>query len=487
MSNSYRGLSANTSSQPTDIRWPVVGDAVQVRFSSLFLKKIGDLFKRQRISKQIGLLAGWMFVSGSCRIGRVWGNRWARWRRKDIGKAVWMKAISLRWLIAITVLWIGCATIPPVLANAGPGSRGGHLVGEPVGIEAVSITRETLVIDLRPLADDRMAQVEVVYQLQNNGDSQDLDLLFAVGAAGIAGFQVWLDDEPITTVPARNANIPDSWKAPRSTPGIDGGRPLSYDRYGQDTDVVPIAFSLTIPPAAHTLSVRYEAEAVTNFLGYPTVYRQLAYVLAPARSWAGFGGLDVQIQFPDSWKIASTLDLTRENDTLVGSFDLLPGDAIGLTVQAPQGWAHDTVLYGGLALLGVIFFGGAFSCWRVGRILGRRSANSSAFHLDGQPRRSWPWSIGIGVAWSAATLGAGLLTLAAPFWILPAHQATRANLLHHLAFIGLLLLSGSTFLIGIAISQATATLTHNRENSKARPVRGVSHSGEALRTEQSSN
>ncbi|MDG2384502.1 MAG: hypothetical protein P8N76_22730 [Pirellulaceae bacterium] len=392
-----------------------------------------------------------------------------------------MKTIDFRWLTVTTVLLVCCAKTPTVLANVGPGSTGGHLVGEPVGIEAVAITREMLAIDLRPLADDRMAQVEVVYQLQNEGESQDLDLLFAVGAAGIAGFQVWLDDEPITTVPARDAKIPDSWKAPESTPGIESERPLIYHRYGQATDVVPMEFSLTIPPAVHTLTVRYEAEATTNFEGYPTVYRQLAYVLAPARSWAGFGGLDVRIQFPESWEIASTLDLLRENDTLVGSFDSLPGDAIGLTVQAPKGWAHDTVLYGSLALLGVILLGGAISCWRVGRILGRRRAKSSSVHLDGQPRRSWPWSVGIGVVWSVAILGVGSLALAAPFWVLPAFQATRANLLHHLAFIGVLIFSGSTLLIGIVLSQATATLTHNRESPRKHSVGTVSHSREAVR------
>lgn len=115
-------------------------------------------------------------------------------RRKNVDEAVRMKTIDFRWLTVTTVLLVCCAKTPTVLANVGPGSTGGHLVGEPVGIEAVAITREMLAIDLRPLADDRMAQVEVVYQLQNEGESQDLDLLFAVGAAGIAGFQVWLDD-----------------------------------------------------------------------------------------------------------------------------------------------------------------------------------------------------------------------------------------------------------------------------------------------------
>ncbi|MDG2384503.1 MAG: hypothetical protein P8N76_22735 [Pirellulaceae bacterium] len=56
MSNSYRDLAANISSQPTDnsqstdISGPVVWDAVQGRSFALFLEKIGDLFKRQRIS-----------------------------------------------------------------------------------------------------------------------------------------------------------------------------------------------------------------------------------------------------------------------------------------------------------------------------------------------------------------------------------------------------------------------------------------------------
>ncbi len=88
------------------------------------------------------------------------------------------------------------------LANVGPPSSGGYIIGEPVGIKDVAITRETLTIDLRPLAANGLTRVEAVYHLHNRGEEKRLDLVFAGGAAGMAEFQVWLDEVSIPSNPA---------------------------------------------------------------------------------------------------------------------------------------------------------------------------------------------------------------------------------------------------------------------------------------------
>src|SRR5437016_12238612 len=86
-------------------------------------------------------------------------------------------------------------------ANVGPPSSGGQLVGEPAGLRDVHITRETLTIDLRPLADGRRALVEAVYQIDNRGPERTLDLLFINGTPATA-FDVRLDDRPVSSTSA---------------------------------------------------------------------------------------------------------------------------------------------------------------------------------------------------------------------------------------------------------------------------------------------
>ena len=55
-------------------------------------------------------------------------------------------------------------------------------------------------------------------------------------------------------------------------------------------------------------------------------------MLAPARAWDGFGGLDVTVHLPACWAAASRPELARVGDELRGSFDAVPADALALTV-----------------------------------------------------------------------------------------------------------------------------------------------------------
>jgi hypothetical protein len=188
-------------------------------------------------------------------------------------------------------------------ANLGPPTKGGQLVAEPDGIKDVEINRETLTIDMRPLSNHGHVLVEAVYQLHNHGDEKKLDLLFASGAAETMNLRVWLGDQLIASrLAEEGTKLPKSWQAPRTTPGIEGDDELAI-RY-RGSEARPASFSIVLPPGRHTLKVQYAADAVHNRARGPTVCRQFAYVLAPARSWAGFGGLDVTIHVPEGWDVA---------------------------------------------------------------------------------------------------------------------------------------------------------------------------------------
>lgn len=369
---------------------------------------------------------------------------------------VWLEGVAL-FLLAPYPVW----------GNVGPPSSGGQIVAEPVGIQDVEITREVLTIDLRPLATNRLAEVDVVYNLTNRGAEKTLDLLFASGAAGVTNFQVWLDGQPLRSQPADSASIPASWQAPNATPSMHDERPLSYLAYGKQV-TAPLAFSVVIIPGRHVLKVHFLAEAATHRYGTPTVYRQFAYVLAPARSWSRFGGLDVSIQLPIDWRVACTPTLTRKGDTLVGSFTDLPADAIALTVQAPEGWAYQAVSISSFWLFVLTGLGGLALCWRVGRASARRLALSVGASRNSQVPRAWPMSLAAGLVSALAVAGTGIFATFGPDVMLPAGQANHYGYDQVLAMIGIVLLSLLLVPIGFVIAQVTATISQNRRQADSR-------------------
>ena len=317
------------------------------------------------------------------------------------------------------------------IANVGPPSRGGHAVGDPAGIVDVDIIRETLTIDLKPLAHGGLAEVEAIYRLNNRGSTRTLDLLFASGSARTADFRVFLGDQQIASEPARDIKLPASWQPPRETPALpntDRSTELDYHPWPAS----PIAFTLTIPPGRQELKVRYAAELTENRYGTPTLFHQFAYVLAPARSWSNFGGLDVTVKVPDGWRAASSPELDRDGDTLRASFSEVPADALTLTVQAPEGWLYPLlkVLSGGL--LGVVGIGGLATCWLRGR-------------------RDWAASLVLAFAWGLAFWAAGAFATFGIDTALPSGQASHYGYDQPIAMLGFTLLSVVLMPIGFVL------------------------------------
>lgn len=341
------------------------------------------------------------------------------------------------WMIVAVML------MPIAWANLGPPSYGGQVTAEPIGIEDIEITRETLTIDLRPIAQKDLAQVEAVYHLQNEGDEKQLDLLFALGTLGTENFQVWLNDQVITSQPAPNAPLPQNWEAPEYTPGIDN-QPLDYLRHS--TQVTPMALSVTIPPRKQNLKVQYSAQTATHLLGKPTIYHQFAYVLAPAKAWSAFGGLDVTIYLPPKWQVATTPEFTRKGDILTGQFTELPGNAIALTIQAPVGWAYYPVKYGSQVLLGLVWLGGLGLGWRLGHTKGKQLTSPKPARLQ-----AWPWSLGFGLVWGMTLLGIGWLAIYSPNWMLPAGQISRYGYGQGFALLGVMGLSLLSVVLGFIV------------------------------------
>lgn len=254
-------------------------------------------------------------------------------------------------------------------ANAGPPWVGGRVVADPVGMKGVRVLHETLVIDLRPVARGEFAHVEATYHFRSDGPTRQLELWFATGANEIDGFAVTFNGSPVP-VRAIDAPLPASWMPPKHTPGL-GEQALTFWPSLNDKSVKTVGFVLPVAPGEHTLNVKYRAPASKNLHGYPVAYQQFAYVLAPAKSWDGFGKLNVTVHVPEGWAAKSEPALERDGDTLRGTFDGIPADALALTLQAPIGtwfyFAQVAFWFAFAAMCASL----AWWVWRTSRTAGR--------------------------------------------------------------------------------------------------------------------
>jgi hypothetical protein len=289
----------------------------------------------------------------------------------------------------------------PARGNMANPVRAGARVGEPAaGLEHLFVRGERLSVDLRPLAGGGEARVEAVYDLRNDGAARTVSLVFVADALVERGSGVWMDGRPVAATPSETTDLPPSWRPPAATPGLDGREPLGYavaDRAGE------LAFSLTFTPGEHQVRVRYRARPTAHSAGSPAVFWQLAYVLAPARSWAGYGGLAVRIQLPAGWHAAVTPAMRRQGDALVGSWSRLPADAIAITAQAPVGSGA-----GQWTVLVVVALAALALCAWLARLLGgalARRDRSTAWALGPAAGLALAWAIVTGIAIAALPSG----------------------------------------------------------------------------------
>lgn len=300
--------------------------------------------------------------------------------------------------VACLLLLSAAAGARANMAVRQPESRPGDAPREPAGaLKSVRILSETLVIDMRPLKELRPALVEATYVVSNEAGEHTLELVFVAasmrpGAAWAwdgRGWSplpgrpesergVWLDGRPVEArAAADGAGLPAGWAPPPTTPGLLPGQgELPFKSEGAGT----LSFRVTLAPGRHELRVRYEArpgayaDARTD-----AVYWQLGYVLAPAREWAGFGGLDARVLLPAGWRAAARPEMRREGDALVARWDALPADTLAVTAQTDEETVYDPALFWkALLILGGLFTAPvALAGWKLGAWLGRRGRTSA--------------------------------------------------------------------------------------------------------------
>jgi hypothetical protein len=255
----------------------------------------------------------------------------------------------------------------------------GDVVREPRGLKEIEITHEKLTIDLRPLRDVQPVHVEMIYYLNNHRACKKLDLVFVSGVDGVDDFEVRLDGHLVDSkpIPAEEQaelldQMPDSWKVPDHLPRFEKGPYHSRARFHREPAL--LTFSLELPAGVSTITARYRARAVGVDEDRPTATWQFPYILAPAREWGGFGGLDVTVYVPAGWQSASSPKLEREGDLLRGRFSALPSDYLAIATRAPVRRELRVTLLAIAGGLPVVTLGIGFLCWRTGWRQGRSLA-----------------------------------------------------------------------------------------------------------------
>lgn len=289
------------------------------------------------------------------------------------------------------------------VANVGPPPyRPGTRIGEPTGLQAIAIKRECLKFDLRPLAAGEPAPVEVDYQLENKGAARSFDLIFVAGSPAAETVSITLDGRAVTSEPVVMPDLPPSWQ------------PFVKQEKTSSRESPKVwAFRLDVPAGEHRLEVRYRAVPAYHHDQRPTKGWRVTYVLAPARSWGGFGGLDLEVLCPPGWELSPAL--TPDGDRCTASYPDLPGDSLTLEVRQPTPAAYSVIHYVFQAAFFVALVGGLVGGAALGFRSGRRRADSWVPRSFG---RSALWGLG----WAMLTVASGVGSAFGPAWTIPASQ-----------------------------------------------------------------
>lgn len=307
--------------------------------------------------------------------------------------------------LIIVLCLTGLALIMPdmTLANTAAPFVEGESGTEPIGIETIRIQHETLRIDMRSLRSKGPVEVEAIYELVNDGAPETLDLLFITGQRQVDNFQVWLGDQAIAMTPRSDVKLPPNWEPPLEMPGLDGDEKLTY--FG-DVNTTSIGFTLDLPSGSEELKVRYQADAAQSWMNSSVRTWQFVYILAPGRTWADFGTLDISIDVPRGWEANTKPELSRTGSTLTGQFDGVPADALTITTRMVYPWLHRPLQIGTLILYGVILLAGPVFSVRHGIHDARRLFGGWVRGLA----VGFIWGISLIVmAWAAAYLPDALL------------------------------------------------------------------------------
>lgn len=313
------------------------------------------------------------------------------------------------------------AMLLPAWANmASPWERGDP-VGEPLApLSEIEVVSEHLLLDfttiLRPTW---VVTVKATYEIDNKGSEISPEILFL--GVGMKGASAHLDGVELPIKAHQLNRYPEDWAPPMRVPSL-GGETRSAE-FGGDPE--SFLFTPTLSPGRHRIEVVYQADPGVY---HPSsqVYReyQFAYLLSPAKAWAGFGTLDLEVKLPEGFESRCNLDLQTDGTTLKAHFQGLPADFITLSVgQKPRSDPRPAFWLGFLGLSLVFTFFASGKRPLLGLVLGFIVCGAAVFMagfvaeatlVKDQISRSWSYGglmsalvFGMFSAFTGAIVGGG--------------------------------------------------------------------------------
>lgn len=327
--------------------------------------------------------------------------------------------LSLRVALAIACVVSPVAGYANIAAPSHPGDPAGEARGD---FSRLAILAEELRFDLRPLAKGERVQVTVRYRIRNL-EPASRTLAMAFRTPGVEEGSVALDGRrlPHEAVLAPAASRP------------AGGEPRPRER--------ELVFTASLAARGeHRIEISYTL-LPTRDTGGSLYWRYgVLYDLSPARQWASFGTLDVEVLVPPGWQVQSDPVLERRGDRLQRRFQGLPAANLLLSAsrRGEYTWGWVFIVLGGL--------GGAAGTLAFAWQRGKRSRSKLPAFLPG---------LGYGVLGAALAflLAMGGLALWSAF--LDAQQASGRELYSYslaLTFLGLP--GGAVLTVAVAITYA---------------------------------
>ena len=223
--------------------------------------------------------------------------------------------------------------------------------GDPVGepslfllLDSMRVLHEKLVIDMQPWEFHEPVRIVATYRLFNAGRGKQVDFLLVAGSLRDSGMfpSVSLNDSLIPGKSFQGDSLHVPWIFPDSTPGFSGADLLYY--VFRDSTVL---FSPWIKEGENIMTIEYPVLPGRTIDPPSTLYHwQIAYVLSPARRWAGFDSLDVEVLVPEGWEARIEPRMEVEGNRLHGSWSGLPANEIGITARLHLNWIQRQIVQG---------------------------------------------------------------------------------------------------------------------------------------------
>lgn len=255
-------------------------------------------------------------------------------------------------------------------ANMANPWNAGDIVGEPIGVfRQLDIIQENLLFDLRSLANSQLNQPEITanYQINNQGKTVNADLLFI--SPGMKTGSVIIDGKNIPFKTINKPKIAPEWQKSMNMPIL--GEMMGFTQNGAnftlyDQSETGFQFTANLPKGEHSIQVSYFVKP--NEYNGSDIYREylIGYLLSPARNWASFGKLDMEVKLPPGWDVKTSLQMQRHGDILQASFNGIPGDMFGITTRPPVWFISNFI--GAIARFSGWIFGVFISIYLAGKI-----------------------------------------------------------------------------------------------------------------------